>query len=229
MENIKDEITNIAINMGAKKIGFAKLTDYIPEKYSHLDTGISFIVRLSDQIIDDIEGIPTYTYYHHYRTVNYLIDQIAFKISDYLQDKGYLSMPIPASQSVKTKNEKYSGIFQHRTVATLSGNGWIGKNASLITKEFGPRVRLGTVLTNWKTQYNSPIKESKCGDCRICVSKCPALALKGNNWSQGLLRKEIVDVVKCSNHMSNHYKNIGRGSVCGVCISSCPVGNERIR
>ncbi|RKD31807.1 4Fe-4S dicluster domain-containing protein [Thermohalobacter berrensis] len=223
-KDIKKIIINKATDMGAAKIGFGNLNGYLPEELSHLNTGISIAIRLSDQIINDIKDKPTFTYFHHYRTVNFLIDQITLQITTILQNRGYLAMAVPASQTVKTSKDAYRGIFQHRTAATLSGLGWIGKNACLVTEEFGPRVRLGTVLTNLPVDYDTPITESKCGKCNICVSNCPALALKGNKWYPGIPRDELVDAYACSTFMNEHYKGIGRGSVCGLCISKCPKG-----
>lgn len=217
------------LEWGAAKVGFADLTDLLPEEYSHLQTGIAIAIRLSDEIIHQIQDRPTHTYFHHYRTVNGFIDQVTLKISAVLQEDGYLAMAIPASQSVNIDGKKFEAIFPHKTVATRAGLGWIGKSACLITEEFGPRVRLGTVLTNWKPIYDSPINESKCGTCSRCVENCPALAIQGSQWELGLAREELFDARACSTHMHQHYQHIGRGSVCGICIRSCPVGKRIIK
>jgi len=218
-----------AFDMGALKIGIGNLEGYLPKEFSHLRTGISIVVRLSDQVLNDVSHGPTHTYYHHYRSVNFLIDQITLALTNLIQNQGNLAMAVPASQTVKTPEDIYTGIFQHKTAATLSGIGWIGKNACLITEEFGPRVRLGTVLTDMILPYDQPTKESKCGSCNICVKECPALAIKGVNWTQETLRDDLIDPFACSNHMSENYRDIGRGSVCGICISKCPRGEKVIR
>ena len=226
----RENLEKYVLEIGASKVGFGNMEGYLPEKYSHLKTGISFCIRLSDQIMDEIENEPTHTYFHHYRTVNRLIDHIGLMVSLKLQEMGYLALPIPSSQSINLEGYDYAGLFQHRTAATRAGLGWIGKNACLITEEFGPRIRLGTILTNMPVSaYAEPINESKCGSCRLCVSKCPSLALVGNNWALGLEREEIVNAQVCSRHMAREYKHIGRGVVCGICVKSCPVGIKRIK
>ena len=189
----------------------------------------SIAVRLSDEILSQIIHEPTHTYFHHYRTVNACIDQITLKIAMYLQESGFLAMPIAASQSINGEGYYYEGIFQHKTAATLSGMGWIGKNACLVTEEFGPRVRLGTVLTNMDVLYDEPITTSQCGQCTICFNKCPALALRGGTWNQNVQREELVDAKACSMHMHKHYQHIGRGSVCGICIKVCPKGSKKLK
>jgi len=215
---------------GATKYGFSYVGDLLPDNLKHLKYAISVVVRLSDQIINDIKNGPTYTYFSHYRSVNFLIDQITLRTVLLLQDWGFLSMAVPASQTVKGENiDEYSGLFQHKTAATRSGLGWIGKNGLLITPEYGPRIRLGTVLTEMKLPVGIPIEEGRCGECKACVVSCPALALHGTNWKKGLLRKEILDARACSEYMNEHFKHIGRGSVCGICINVCPVGDKILR
>lgn len=225
----KEELKKLLIDRGASKVGFGYLKDLLPNKYKHLKTGVSVVFRLSDQVINEIEGEPTHSYFHHYRTVNYRIDQIVLRGVSKLQELGFLALPIAASQSVNVDGNRYRGVFPHRTAATRAGLGWIGKNACLITEEFGPRVRFGTILTNMDVDYDEPIESSRCGDCNKCVKSCPALALRGGLWYPGIKREELVDAQACSEHMSNYYKSIGRGSVCGICIKNCPKGTKVIR
>ncbi len=212
-----------------KTFGYGNISIYAPEKYKELTTAISFAVRLPDAIIDQIVSGPSHEYFHVYRTINRLIDETALKLVLLLQSEGYRALPIAASQSINRQDhQSYSGLFSHRMAATAAGLGWIGKNNSLVTFDFGPRVRLGTVLTNWETEVATPIQKSFCGECNLCVEQCPAFALSGRTWNTTGTREDIVDVVACSNHMKEHYQHIGRGSVCGICISCCPVGQERV-
>ncbi|MBN2795793.1 MAG: epoxyqueuosine reductase [Clostridia bacterium] len=225
----QEKIKNLFTSLGVTKFGFGNLEEVIPEKYADLSTGISFAIRLSDAVMDEIsDDAPTHTYFHHYRTVNAFIDHVALRVVMLLQSEGYKAIAIPASQSINEPGYDYSGLFQHRTVATRAGMGWIGKNACLITPEYGPRVRLGSIITNFKGIYDEPVNTSKCGDCELCVVKCPPIALKGNLWSKDVHRNDLVDARICSQHMSTHYKHIGRGVVCGICVKSCPIGKERL-
>ena len=226
---MKKLIKQLALSNGADKIGFGDVSSHVIDKYSDLTTAISFVVRLSDSVMDEVKEGPTHEYFHLYRSVNRLIDDIALKIVITLQREGYRAIPIAASQSINIEgNKPYNGLFSHRMAATRAGVGWIGKNASIITPEYGPRIRLGTVLTDMKVKYDKPYNESYCGECDICVQKCPTYALLGANWTTKMNREDIVDVIACSNHMKDNYELIGRGSVCGICISNCPIGKERL-
>lgn len=224
------KISSLIDSLGVAKHGYADLKGLVPKQYNELTTGISIVVRLSDMVMNEIsDQAPTHTYFHHYRTVNAFIDHLTLRVVMQLQSLGYHAVAVPASQSINLPGYDYSGVFQHRTAATKAGNGWIGKNASLITPEFGPRVRLGTILTNMPAVFNKPYLKSECGTCKICVTKCPPIALVGNNWSESSTRNDLVDARVCSTHMSTHYKHIGRGVVCGICVKSCPIGKERIK
>ncbi len=227
----QEELKKFILDLGVAKVGFCNLEDLLPEKFQHLKSGISIVVRLADQIISDIDikDGPTHTYFHHYRTVNFFIDQVTLKITTLLQESGYLAMAIPASQSINEEGWEFKGLFPHRTAATRSGQGWIGKNCCLVTEEFGPRVRLGTVLTNMEFQYDEAIEISQCGDCNACVKACPTIALKGTIWTPELEREHIFDAKACSSHMHQQYQKIGRGSVCGICVKACPKGNKVLK
>lgn len=209
---------------GASLVGYSNVYDKLPEKLKELKFAITIIVRLSDFIIDEITDKPTYTYFHHYRTINALIDQITLKGLLMIQERGYKVLAVPASQTVNDMNDKYSGIFPHKTAAVKAGLGWIGKSGLFISPKYGPRVRIGTILTNMEISCKESIFSSQCGDCNRCVISCPAMALSGNCWTEGCSRSYIVDAKACSDYMNSNFKHIGRGSVCGICMKVCPVG-----
>jgi epoxyqueuosine reductase len=226
---MKNKIEKIAKDLGASIVGFGNMEGLLSAEHSHLKTGISIAVRLSDQVLNDVKDKPTETYYHHYRTVNFLIDQICLRISMEIQNEGYLSMAVPASQTVKSKTENYKGLISHKMVATRSGIGWIGKSACLVTEKYGPRVRLGTIVTDMIVEYDEPVESSRCGNCMECVKNCPSLAITGNEWDVTTKREDLYDAFACSTHMSEAYREIGRGSVCGICLSCCPYGKKKDR
>lgn len=212
---------------GASFVGFSNVGNALPSGLSELKHAITIGVRLSDFIIDEIEDAPTYTYFHHYRSVNALIDHITLRGLLLIQENGFKVAAVPASQTVNDAAEKYSGIFPHKTAAIRAGLGWIGKNGLFISNDYGPRVRLGTILTNMPLPEGEAIAADKCGSCTECVDNCPASALTGEAWFEGCHRSRIVDAKACSEHMNAKYKHIGRGSVCGICIKVCPQGGKR--
>lgn len=209
---------------GASIIGFSNVHDKLPEALKKYPYAVSIGIRLSDAIIDEIIDKPTFTYFHHYRTVNTLIDQITLRGMLFIQENGFKALAVPASQTVNDAEEAHFGLFQHKTAAVLAGLGWIGRSGLFISKDHGPRVRLGTILTNMPLVSTGEIIEQNCGDCRLCVESCPAMALTGNCWKNGCDRGHLVDVKACSDYMTSKFKHIGRGAVCGICVRVCPRG-----
>lgn len=218
---LQSEITDFLLESGAGQVGFCKLgSDKFGDNTFGLSCAISYTVPLSDAVVDEIADKPTHTYFHHYRTVNTFIDNTSLKIGLKLQKSGYRYVCVPASQSVPGE---FRGVFSHKYAAVRSGLGYIGKSGLFISTENGPRVRLGTILTNCdEFDVNETILKSQCGDCRACTRACPAMAIKGVLWEPGIPREDIIDARACSEHMKKAYQKIGRGAVCGICMKVCP-------
>ncbi len=77
---------------------------------------------------------------------------------------------------VKFKSMVDTGELVDRAVAERAGIGWVGKNCSVITPEFGSYVYLGEMLTNIPFAPSTPI-EDECGECRLCIDVCPTGAI----------------------------------------------------
>ena len=214
---MKNKIEEFLLENGAGQVGFCRLEKENPFELKY---AISFTVPLSTKIIDGIDDQPTHTYFHHYRSVNTLIDNLSLRAGLMLGKAGYMYVPVPASQSVNG----LQGIFSHKYAAYLSGLGYVGKSGLFISSKFGPRVRLGTILTDFEFEDLAKPLEADCGDCRLCADSCPAMAISGEAWRPGDEREIIVDAKACSDHMKKAYQHIGRGVVCGICMRVCPKG-----
>lgn len=62
-----------------------------------------------------------------------------------------------------------------------------------------------------------------CGNCTLCVEKCPAQALKGTLWEAGMQREKLVDVKKCfKKQVEIMYEETGiKEDLCGKCFAVC--------
>ncbi len=217
MNKLESELYDFLIKRGASDVGFCNISD----EPSGLGGAISIVFRLSDAVVDEIEDAPTYTYFHHYRTVNAFLDRLALECGIWLSERGYKYLPIGASQSVPAHfNQPYQGRYSHKKVAHLAGLGGIGKNALFLHEKYGARVRLVTVFTDCSFGESLPMSDDMCIGCNKCVEACPSGAISGKDWSpdsEGFFNPE-----KCSKHMKTAYQNIGRGAVCGICMRVCP-------
>jgi epoxyqueuosine reductase QueG len=230
LEDLANAIREFTLEQGASLIGFADISGHLVPGHEDLTHAVSLAVRVSDAVMDEVVELPTHAYFHHYRTLNAFLDQLAFRTALKIQQSGFRTLQIASSQSINTKGWHYAGLFPHRTAAALSGLGWIGKNNSLITREFGPRVRLATILTNAPFIHAGCMPlESECGDCQCCIQACPPRALTGNHWTAEGVREAMIDPKTCSDFMHKNFQHIGRGAVCGICIQACPLGSARNR
>lgn len=224
---IKDEL----IRKGASLIGIANIAELKRthrikrkelRKYSR---AISIGIRLSDEIVNGIDKGPTLEYANHYREINNKLDSLTAPLVQELSEKGYRARAIPASKRYSQKD--LAAEFPHKTAAILSGLGWIGKSALLISFNHGPRVRFGTVLTDAPLKADNPQKISNCRSCRACVDACPAQAITGKEWTFGIERKEVFDAFKCLKFLRIQEKKVGE-TICGICINVCPIGKNFI-
>ena len=216
MERTKETIKRTAYEQGAALVGFCKLNE---EPVKGLTHAVSIAVKLSDAVLKSIDDAPSFAYFQHYRTANALLDRIAFIVGGVIEKAGYSAFPVAASQS-QGKGNPYSGVYSHKTAAVLSGLGFVGKSGLFLTENYGSKVRLATVLTDMPLTSDLPVIENGCGTCDLCKRSCPAGAIYGTlPTTDG---ESNFDAEKCSRYMKEHFQDIGRGSVCGICIKVCP-------
>jgi len=187
---------------------------------------ISWAIPMSPDIMAGIRNGPTQAYAKAYANVNIQITEIASLLSKDIGQKGFRAYPLAASDRTDLVNIR--GEFPHKTAATLSGLGWVGRHCQLVTRQFGPWVRLGTVFTDMPMVYGTPVNRGYCGTCRACVDACPASAISGKDWKPGIERKEILDAAVCDRWKKEHYIQFHNGHNCGICSSVCPYGLKQL-
>jgi epoxyqueuosine reductase QueG len=113
----------------------------------------------------------------------------------------------------------------------MAGLGWQGKSLLLVTPQYGPRVRLVTVLTDAPLVPGAPPR-NRCGKCMQCHDACPANAIKGVNTKDHYQdRNEALDLFRCAEKLTREFAQApGIGSpICGICIKVCPFGQKMKR
>ena len=112
-----------------------------------------------------------------------------------------------------------------------AGLGQYGRHGLLITKEFGPRVRIAKVLTDMPLQRDYPDEGfcksviRFCETCEKCATTCPSQSIpygKEQTWegtsisNNPGIKKWFVEVESCYGFW------VENGSDCSNCIRSCP-------
>ncbi|MGO9612612.1 MAG: epoxyqueuosine reductase [Dissulfurispiraceae bacterium] len=107
---------------------------------------LSCIISMNPRVMVSIKDGPNAAYADEYAKVNNHIDELSEALAAEIKVRGFRSEPRAASKRTDTVNIK--GDFAHKTAATRVGLGWIGLHCQLITRLFGPWIRLGTVFTD---------------------------------------------------------------------------------
>ncbi|MBS3780539.1 MAG: epoxyqueuosine reductase, partial [Desulfovermiculus sp.] len=167
--------------------GFEVSTDSRGNPYPR---AVSFALPMNPRIMAQIQNGPNQAYANEYAWVNERIAGLSADLARSIVNAGAEAEALAASK--RTDPVQIAGDFPHKTAATRAGLGWIGRNCQLITRPYGPWVRLGTVFTSLDLPSGKPLVRSFCGRCMRCVEACPAGALKGASWAPGLPREEIL-------------------------------------
>ena len=213
-----EELKNFALREGASLFGVAKTADLgerhislAPQVVKGLEKVVSMAFHLSDRVLEDVVTGPTKLYFFHYQRVNVLLDELALKVTNSIQSRGWEALPIPASQIIDW--EKQTAHVSHKHVARKAGIGWIGRNNLLVTPQFGSRQRLITVLTDMPLRVDAPL-DWGCRECRACVSSCPSESIKE--------KPEDFDHIGCYHQIKVLIKAAGISqNICGLCVKAC--------
>ena len=237
---VEKEIHKVAKNYDVDLVGVADLspaTSHLVHQggaiFEQYPRAVSLGFRLVNEVVESIADhgnrALVMNYIHHiYSVVNQRLDQAAIAVSKFIMEQGSLAFPVPASQVLSYGT--YTGLVPHKTAAHLAGLGWVGKNALLVTKGYGPRVRFATIYTDAPLASGTP-ENVRCGSCRVCVDACPAHAFTGNNFREEKPRDYIYDAAACNSYMKERRlsllgKNVFGGN-CGLCIQVCPFGKPK--
>lgn len=132
-------------------------------------------------------------------------------------------------------NTRHSGndVGPNIPNAIAAGLGESSRMGILVTKEFGPRVRIGKVFTDLEMTPDKPVTfgvRDFCQVCQVCSDGCPSGAINKCDTTDdpenkpyticeqtGVKGKWYVNAQKCIHNWNYHV-----GSTCGICISICP-------
>lgn len=177
------------------------------------------------------------------------------KIARLLEKNGYRATIIPAYLPVEMSYQTlgFKGDLNLKHAAGEAGLGTRGKSDLLLTKDYGPRVRLFGVITDANLEPTPKIEENYCTECDICIKNCPSGALSESGCDQGKCSRfamknglpsilafigELEQLADSPKKMFkklrgldtwNYWQALSQGSFyeCFMCIQSCPVGKKK--
>lgn len=159
--------------------------------------------------------------YESYQLYYEVMKNKAWIVSDYLAKRGFES--------------KQSLSIPLKTSAVKCGLGCQGKNTLLVTPNYGPMVRLISVLTTAELDVNEPFEEDLCHDCQKCVTACPTKALEPYKLKVNRCMTYSAENPSAKD-VSEDVKELERKLVqtptscsyieCTTCIDACPIGKR---
>lgn len=230
-ESLKRAVVREARRLGASLVGFAPVSrwtehDEVPADYRpaaiwrHAETVIVLAVPM---LLPIVESTPSINYQEMYTTGNILLDQMAFRLSVYLNERGHASIPLPRDGygNLEILLKKMPASFSHVYAAKYAGLGTIGFSHNLINPQYGPRVRYVSLFTEARIPGAGVIEKDLCKGCGLCGKLCPAQAL--------VARADRIaadfNAIACTVY---HQKLVAENRFpCGVCAKVCPVGEDR--
>ena len=232
LEEASQEIKRVALGFGAGEVGITRFDERW--MYSHKFSDMSGTERPNDI---PIEGFPYVIVtaqpmdYDLIKTVpsalsgaatglGYSHDAlVVLSVTQYIRNLGY--------NAIASMNDSALAI----PLAIQAGLGEYGRNGLLITRKYGPRVRLGKIFTDMPLALDQPISlgvKAFCDTCRRCATACPVGAIShgeptAERYNQSNIkgvRKWSVDGEKCFGYW------VAQNSDCAICIRVCPYNKD---
>lgn len=197
-----------------------------------------------------------------HRVHDFMLEFIGQVVGQYLLSEGYQAMIFPTTglhPRVEGLNDKqiwegpsrkwagkYSpfrytfGPFSHRHAATRAGLGEFGYNNLVLTKEFGPRQRFNSIITDAELVPNQLITEPIClrEECKLCLKACIMDAITMRDDSsvtdyrtvESVAREQIFIDTPAKTEPTlcrRRRERIPDSPIRGDCIRICPIPTER--
>lgn len=251
------DLVKMALNLGAVTAGITSIKNLIDHQSMDLQilptakTGVVIACGHSRAALDSknlqIKQEDTLATYEKVRTV-------CKELATTLENKGFKAVAIPAFLPIDMSEGKDGmvGPIDLRRAAVEAGVGRYGKSGLVLVEGFGPRVRLGAVLTSAPLKPTKMKTKMPCpSECEICLEGCPGKALLGEGkvdkraCGRHIFQFGLRGTMKFVGEMSNaspeersqllkshSFREIwqtlvsGNYYYCFECQALCPIGKE---
>jgi len=207
-----DTVREFALSMGADLVGFTELTPEMVFRGADvkgryvISIGIAMDHDLIDTAPDPPAGVEALRTY-------WKLGHVVLKVSQFVRSMGYEAQ----GHQVRTFLGDLPTVL-HTVASIKSGLGELGRIGILVTEEFGPCIRVGTVTTELELPDEGERSfgvDEFCTNCRLCADNCRGEAIPlEKTLVYGKMRYRI-DPYRC-------LPEFARYDGCGICIKVCP-------
>jgi len=203
------EIKESAKRMGADIVGIGSIdrwsTAPIQMDPKQIMPKAKSVIALGFRVLrGSLRGIEEGTYFSNYSSMGYggitylYMPMTVINLSKMIEDQGYEAVPMGHQsdwRAISDKgylNKNYSRpvapgkaapdvMINLRIAGFLCGLGEIGYSKMLLTPEFGPRQRIGVIITEMELEPDPIIEPGTlCNRCMACVKECPGGCIPAN-------------------------------------------------
>jgi len=225
------QIKEAAIRLGADIVGIGSI-DRWKDAPAQMDPKMIMpraksVIAMGFRVFrGSLRGIEEGTYFSNYSAMGYggltylYMPMTVINMCKIIEDAGFEAIPMghqsdwraidnegfvkPDYSRPVEEGKPYPDVMVHlRLAGYLCGLGEIGFSKMLLTPEFGPRVRIGVIITELELEPDPIMKPGTlCNKCMACVRECPANCLPKDrtvklNIGGHELEWSDIDVKKC--------------------------------
>lgn len=203
------QIKEKARELGADDVGIAELTPIMVNEGHTLSYKyvISLLIEeryekvLGGALAVELETIEVYI----------RCAEVATELSKHIRGLGYPALA------------DHNGTMQIQAIPAMvaGGLGELGKNGSMIHREFGAGFRPGFVVTDLPLVPDEPDLfgvQDYCMSCKLCENNCPPAAIAASDdyvVTEGY-KRWLIDIPKC------YEASRLRDEYCHICVDVCP-------
>ncbi len=229
---MSEEMKRVSRLFGADEVG---ITAFDPRWHFTDNFSIKTLTQKPYKFPDDLPNVIVIVTAMHYEAVKcypsatagiavghgYSRDcELVQSIATYILNLGY--------RAIASVNDSSQAI----PYAIQAGLGEYGRNGLLITKDYGPRVRIGRIHTDMPLAHDKPksfgVRQFCDTTCRRCAEACPPQAISHEAPTAEVptqsqmkgIRKWQVHPERCFKFWAN------QGTECGICIRVCPYNKD---
>ncbi len=225
---ISSDIKTVASFLGASAVGICKLDQrwlyshrFHRETLEHAPLQLppecdNVIVMAHEMDYEVMKSSPSFTSLAATGDAYSAMAYVAGRLAHFIRGLGYRAIPSGNDTALSAP------------LAVDAGLGELGRHGMVITKNFGPRVRLSKVFTDLPLAHDEPVEfgvTEFCYSCKKCAENCPGRAISfseptdsGSTISNNNgIYKWYIDPEKCFGFWMQNM-----GGSCTNCVRVCP-------